>query len=72
MEKKLISLSGLKNVLSPKEMKNITGGSGIRCCCGMGANSSCADTNTDDCDKAMQLVIDACSMFYGGFGGCFC
>jgi len=28
MEKKRISLNGLKKVLSPKEMKNVLGGSG--------------------------------------------
>ena len=30
--KKKISLNGLENVLSPKEMKNVKGGSGGFCC----------------------------------------
>ena len=29
MKREFISIDGLKNVLSPKEMKNVTGGSGI-------------------------------------------
>jgi hypothetical protein len=49
MERKFISISGLKKVLSPKEMKNITGGSnaichsGRECVCGAycGSDSEC-------------------------------
>ena len=58
MEKKQITkinLNGLKNVLSPKEMKNVTGGSGEICSspypcwvrCGNGA-AGCIN----DCESA--------------------
>ena len=60
MEKKKINLEGLKNVLSPKEMKNITGGS--RCCCGMGTEIYCED------GRDMSWVIDYCG---DKGGGCF-
>ena len=33
MDTKKINLKGLQNVLSPKEMKNIKGGSGQGVCC---------------------------------------
>ena len=38
MKREFISIDALKKVLSPKEMKNVTGGSGS-CTCVCGANS---------------------------------
>ena len=62
METKKINLDGLTNVLSPKEMKNVTGGSGSRCCCGMGTDIYCVN------GVDINWVIDNCP---GGMGGCF-
>jgi len=50
----------LKKILTPKEMKNVLGGS--RCCCGMGSNITCYD------GVDIEWVIDNCP---GGMGGCF-
>ena len=60
MEKKFIkriSLNGLKKVLGPKEMKNITGGSGDRICGWIGSSQTpClvsweGDCGAMDCDS---------------------
>ena len=53
MESKKISLSELKKMMSPKEMKNVTGGSGGSGCCisytGPGpGNKHCVDNCEDD------------------------
>ena len=70
MEKKLIkriSLNGLKKVLGPKEMKNITGGSTTyRCFC---AGGSFFNVNAGSCSEA---VDDAVSWVCQNGGGCFC
>ena len=59
MKKEFISLSGLKKVLSPKELENITGGSTCVITCGDGtyrANTCegaetfwCAGTTIEQC-----------------------
>ena len=56
MEKKQITkinLNGLKNVLSPKEMKNITGGSIIcHLSCDWGSIlGTCAGTDPCECER---------------------
>ena len=48
MDTKKINLEGLKNVLSPKEMKNVKGGSGGTChCTGGGIH------HVDECSKSI-------------------
>ena len=59
---KKISLDGLTNVLSPKEMKNITGGSMMLCCWG---GCSCTDLmcghgGTDDCSEYAGSSCSQC------------
>ncbi|MDL2265616.1 hypothetical protein LJC43_04465 [Parabacteroides sp. OttesenSCG-928-G21] len=51
MERKKISLSGLGEVLTPQEMKNITGGSVIcSCTCdGTLITGTCAGSSPDEC-----------------------
>ena len=70
---KKISLETLKNVLLPKEMQNIMGGSGdsggYRCCCGMGSDSDCFDVNASSCITAVDAISFICPY---GMGGCFC
>ena len=61
MERNFISLNGLKKVLSPKEMKNVKGGSS-RCCCGMGSDIYCED------GRDIDWVICYCP---GSIGGCY-
>jgi len=63
MDTKKINLDGLKNVLSPKEMKNVTGGSGsYTCWCG----SNTFAVNADSCSDAKDAVNTICG------GGCSC
>jgi natural product precursor len=60
---KKINLDGLKNVLSPKEMKNVTGGSGVfYCWCGHDSFNVFADT----CSEAISATKGLCG------GSCFC
>ena len=58
-----ISYKSISDILSPKEMKNVLGGSGSnRCCCGMGSDIKCYD------GVDIDWVIDNCP---DGVGGCF-
>ena len=50
MKKEFINLNGLKNVLSPKEMKNVTGGSDI-CPSGYPYIFRCSNGNLVCCSK---------------------
>ena len=51
MEKTFISLNGLQKVLSPKEMKNITGGSGCTVVCSDNSQYGINCANTIDCEE---------------------
>ena len=63
MEKK-ISFSGLKKVLSPKEMKNVTGGSGGGSC-----QVQCSDNQIHDiCCSDISDCIDECWSVCGDGG----
>ena len=54
MERKFISIDALKKVLSPKEMKNVTGGSYATCkiCCDYGDGEECHDGSCASSDPA--------------------
>jgi len=52
--------------MSDKEMKNVKGGSGVRCCCGMGAGD-CFDALGGTIDDGIKWVIKICP----SGGGCF-
>ena len=67
---KKICFNGLKKVMSPKEMKNILGGSSsYRCCCGMGSNIDCFDVTADSCRDAAWAISFVCG---DNTSGCFC
>ena len=66
MERKKISLNGLQNALSPKEMKDITGGSyhyWIGCCDGPSYSGI-----ADSCEMVKwwaEEVCDGCAVVMG-------
>ena len=60
MERKFISISELKKVLSPKEMKNVLGGSGSGCCISYSGPPPDNWTCVSDCESD------------GGSHGCGC
>ena len=65
MKKELISIDKLSKVLTPKEMKNITGGS-YRCFC---SSAGFFNVYATSCSEALEGVSWVCGD-YGG--GCFC
>ena len=70
MESKKISHSGLKKVMSPKEMKNVTGGSGI--CDEYGSGLCWVECKNGD--KACASTCDYAATQCGGGGlvSCVC
>jgi natural product precursor len=64
---KKISLNGLENTLSPKEMKNITGGSSywIACCNSDGPGFSGTANSCDDAEEVAKLVCGGCYAIIG-------
>ena len=61
IDMKMISLQGLKKVLTPKELKNILGGSGYVCTV---YYNDCSSEEVQCCDYNM----DACLDYIYGFG----
>jgi hypothetical protein len=58
MKREFISLNGLKNVLSPKEMKNVKGGSSGRCIMnGSGTNGYCDGCFNYACTKEWDCIV---------------
>jgi natural product precursor len=66
---KKISLNGIPQRLSEKELKNVMGGSGgaYRCCCGMGSNTYGCWNYTGSMSQALVAVSLNCD----SGGGCF-
>ena len=65
MERKFISIDALKKVLSPKEMKNVMGGSGdysTGCCFTCGGSNNVLNGATDiyNASDCFDYASDAC------------
>ena len=75
MDRKTINLNVVKILLSPYEMKNVLGGSGLSCYCfsyDAGSPSSCFEvTGIFDCSNAFTVAVQTCSP-WGLQAGCFC
>jgi natural product precursor len=62
---KKISLNGLENVLSPKEMKDINGGSNYWLICCNGASFSVTADLCDDVEHLAQIHCGDCYAIIG-------
>ena len=60
MERKIITLRGLKKVLTPKELKNILGGSAGSCGCNSGVYGSYCESNSGNTIVCCTMEMSQC------------
>ena len=62
MDSKKITLNGLNKILTPKEMKNILGGSSSHCHCSDGSSKSIPSCSKDGCNELCSpAVAESCT-----------